>query len=94
MKDLIRNYFETSTIHGFSYLIDKYHIIERTFWILSLIVSLICTILLTLEVVTKIKNLPIIIYLLEHQVHASEVSFNSYIFKIKFILNTTMKNTC
>lgn len=75
MNDFFKKYFENSTIHGFSYLIDKYHITERIFWILALISSLICTILLTVQLITKIQSYPIVIFLSEHQVHVSELDF-------------------
>lgn len=75
MNDFFKKYFKTSTIHGFSYLIDKYHLIERIFWILALISSLICTILLTIQLITKIQSYPIVIFLSEHQEHVSEMDF-------------------
>lgn len=77
MVSALEKYFSLSTIHGVVYLSKDNKILVKVFWILSLLASIFCTTFLIVELVIKIKNFPIVIYLADEPVHISEV-------KIKF----------
>jgi hypothetical protein len=73
MRNLLKNYLESSSIHGLSYLVQRYHIAERIFWTLALLASLFLTCLMTFQLMTKIQNCPIVMHISDQQMSVNEV---------------------
>jgi Amiloride-sensitive sodium channel len=76
----LNKYFAASTIHGMKYLSNKYHLVERIFWALSLIASIICTSMLIEQLISRIRKFPIINYLSDRPIPISEV--NKHFFRV------------
>ncbi|KAG5679881.1 hypothetical protein PVAND_009418 [Polypedilum vanderplanki] len=75
MRQEIENFFNSSTIHGFKYFSKKFHWIERLFWILSLLSSLIITIFLITQLIIKVNKVPIITHIADHRVSIKDIDF-------------------
>ncbi|CAG9811153.1 unnamed protein product [Chironomus riparius] len=75
MKFDVQKYFEISTIHGLAYLSKRFHIAQRIFWIIALILSVIYTSFLIVQLVIKVMKFPIVSYLSDQSIPVSEINF-------------------
>ncbi|CAG9812250.1 unnamed protein product [Chironomus riparius] len=75
MKLDLQKYFEISTVHGLAYISKRFHIVERLFWLIAMILSVIYASNLIVELVIKIANFPIVTYLSEQSFSVLEINF-------------------
>ncbi|KAL7031155.1 hypothetical protein ACKWTF_006917 [Chironomus riparius] len=91
MKLEVQKYFEISTIHGLVYITKRHHIIERIFWIITIITSVICTSILIIELFVKLWNFPIVTYISDQSVSVSEIHFPAVTVCPRIILDDRME---
>lgn len=76
IKRIAKEFCSTTTIHGFSYIIQpSQHKIEKFFWILSVLTAFILTGVLIHKLIVESQKNPTIIYIDENAVNVEDISF-------------------
>jgi hypothetical protein len=72
----IKVYFQESSIHGFSYIVNRdLHIIEKLLWIIALLISFVCCGLLIHKIGQKYQEDAMVTYTSDTAIEVNEVSF-------------------
>jgi hypothetical protein len=75
MKSHIKVYFQESSIHGFSYIVNRdLHIVEKLLWIVSLVVSFVCCGLLIYEIGMKFREDAMVVFKSDTAITVVDVS--------------------
>lgn len=76
MANHVRNYCRESSIHGFSYVVNRdLHLVEKILWVAALIVSFVCCGLMIYKIRVKVQEDAMVIYSSDTAVPVASVSF-------------------
>jgi hypothetical protein len=85
MKNNIKVYFQESSIHGFSYIVNRdLHIVEKLLWVVSLVISFICCGLLIYEIGVKFEEDAMVTYTSDTAIPIVDVSIQKFGFMKDF----------
>jgi hypothetical protein len=75
MKKHLETYCKESSIHGLNFIVDRgLHVVEKGFWVLTMLVSFVCCCLLTYKIGVKFMEDQIVTYVSDHGVSVTDVS--------------------
>ncbi|KAG4076245.1 hypothetical protein HA402_014794 [Bradysia odoriphaga] len=78
MNELFKDYCKTSSVHCIKYITEpQLHWIERIWWIVTMIVCVIGSIIVSKEVYNKWQKSPVIVSFAEKYTRVSEIPFPS-----------------
>ncbi|KAG5667533.1 hypothetical protein PVAND_015512 [Polypedilum vanderplanki] len=81
LKFAIKKFFNESSVHGFQYLTKaKVHLVERVFWLLSIVISYVCSGILIYQIGVKVKEDLTVTYTSDIAVSVTEIPFPSVSF--------------
>lgn len=61
-KELLHEYSERTTIHGIRYICDKNRsLLERTYWLIAFLISILCCCNLIKNVYDKLERTPVMV---------------------------------
>ncbi|XP_070507966.1 uncharacterized protein [Chironomus tepperi] len=75
LKTSLTSYSRSTTLHGFGYISSSNNLIEKIFWSISVIVSVICCIFLFYELTVNIQNNPIVVYRPDIAINIKNIPF-------------------
>jgi amiloride-sensitive sodium channel len=75
MENYVKDYCKESSIHGFSYIVKRdIHIVEKTLWTISLLISFVCCGLLIFEIGLKFHDDAIVTFKSDTAIAVKNVS--------------------
>lgn len=81
MISYLKNYCNETTLHGFKYFTDgRTHRVEKIFWLLSLLASLISCVFLIAKLTTEVRKTPIVTVISNDPVSIGNIPFPAITF--------------
>jgi cytoskeletal protein RodZ len=94
MNQFLKEYFHRTSLHGFNYLSQKKRTwVEKIFWAIALIISIVLTAIMIYELLQSYFNNPIVMYNDNSENSTSYFYFPSITFCPPLIFNTHKRKT-